>query len=312
MATKDETPIPAEGTPVEGTPAAKPKEPVVAKPAVEGTPVETTPKGEPKRVRLSDADDEIPTDFEGLVEMSSKTLAKRLNAAKKSEVRQLYEKYGVKNAEELQAKLTRAKELEDEDAARKRETMTTTQKLESDLKKEKELRVESDRRALRVTENYVIDKQENRITKLAGKYLDGDYIDVILPKFAVHLRKNYDETQLKGIKDSDIEEFFKGYAEKHPKLARESKSERKKIPLTNGARTGNRPQAGENQNSGKAGTRSFAPSAENAMDRNEARAEAAKLGYRWIINENLEPIPEFCSASTHTWWSHSGRGGYSP
>lgn len=234
---------------------------------------------EPKRVRISDADEEIPADAD-LIELSSKALKTRLNAAKKSEVRELFAKFGVKNADELDAKFKRLKDLETEDEKRKREDMTATQKLEADLKKERQLRADADQRALQVTENYVIDKQEGRISKLAAKYIDPDYVEEILPKFAVHLRKNFDEEQLKAISDDDIGAWFKEYAVKKPKLARETK--KPKVPLTNGARTEGRPVAGDSgARSGTSNGKSFAPSAENAMSRQEARAEAAKLGFRW-------------------------------
>jgi len=267
-----------EVVPPVAAPVVKPKEKetpaVTAKPEGE----KTTP-AEPKRVRISDADEEIPPDAD-LIELSSKALKTRLNAAKKSEVRELFAKFGVKNADELDAKFKRLKELETEDEKRKRNDMTATQKLEADLKQERKLRVDADRRALQVTENYVIDKQENRVTKLASKYIDPDYVEEILPKFASHLRKNYDEEQLKAITDEDIGGWFKEYATKKPKLARESK--KTKIPLTNGARTAARPTSGDSgARSGNADGRSFAPSSANAMTRQEARTEAAKLGFRW-------------------------------
>jgi hypothetical protein len=259
---------------------AKPKEEKVPAVAAKTEGEKTTPT-EPKRVRISDADDEIPADAD-LIEMSSKALKTRLNAAKKSEVRELFTKFGVKNADELDAKFKRLKELETADETRKREEMSATEKLEADLKQERKLRVDADQRALRVTENYVIDKQESRISKIAAKHIDPDYVEEILPKFAVHLRKNFDEEQLKTIGDKDIEDWFKEYATKKPKLAREHNS-KPRVPLTNGARTEGRSQAGDGggTQSGKANGRSFAPSAENAMSRQDARVEAAKLGYRW-------------------------------
>ena len=264
-------------------PAEKAAELVAAaKSAEKPAAVATEKPAEPKRVVLSDPDEEIPADAD-LIEMSSKTLKSRLNAAKKSEVKALFQKFDVKSAEELATKFARLKELETADEVRKREDMTATEKLESDLKKERELRLDSDRRAMRVTENYVIDKQETRISKIASKFIDPEYVEEILPKFAVHLRKHFDEEQLKTITDKDIGEWFKEYATKKPKLARESSTTKTKIPLNNGARAADRPRAGDGggNTSGRSNGRSFAPSSENPMDRNEARAEAAKLGFRW-------------------------------
>lgn len=263
-------------TPVVPTGGTEP--PAGKVPVVVATQGAKEPKEEPKRIRLTDSDEDIPPDAE-LIEMSAKTLKARLNGAKRSEVRTLFEQWGVKNADELKTRLARVKELEDAEETRKRAEMSATQKLEADLKQERKLREDSDRRALTVTENYVVDKQETRISKLASRYIDPDYVEEILPKFAVHLRKTYSEDELKGLKDEDIGKWFKDYSKLKPKIARER--QKVTIPLTNGARSTDRATAGDGANKAGNSVRSFAPSEQNAMSRAEARQEAAKLGYRW-------------------------------
>lgn len=271
-----------QGTPPAATPppAAQQqnKQPAATQQTAQTEGAAKEPKPEPKRVRLSGADEEIPEDAE-LIEMSSRTLKSRLNSAKKSEVRALFEKWGVKDADELQQKLARAKELEAAEEERKRADMTENEKLQADLRKERQLRSDAERREFEVTRTYVVDSQQRRISRIAAQFIDRDYIEQVLPQFAAHLRKNYDENDLKTLKDQEIAKFFADYVKEKPKLAREKPKPR--VPLTNGARTADRPQAGENGQSGKSNNRNFAPSAENAMSRNEARAEAAKLGYRW-------------------------------
>ncbi len=68
---------------------------------------------------------------------SQEQLDERLNRAGRAYVR---EQFGVENPDDVKQRLARLKELEDAEAARKREELTATQRLEADLAAEKAAR----------------------------------------------------------------------------------------------------------------------------------------------------------------------------
>lgn len=69
---------------------------------------------------------------------SQAAFEERMSRAQRSFVR---EQYGVEDPNEVKTRLARLKELEDQEAARKREEMTATQRLEQDLANEKAARL---------------------------------------------------------------------------------------------------------------------------------------------------------------------------
>jgi hypothetical protein len=276
------------------TPVAEVKEtPVVkadAKPAPE---VKETPatgegdKGGSKHVRI-DVEDEIP-DNASLLEMSSKTLQKRLQ---RHTAKELKDRFGTSDVGEIKKKLDRLEELEKGEAERQRASMSEKEKLEADLKKERQLRADAEHNARRVHENHVVEKEETRITRLAEKHnidTDPDTLEIVFKRLAKHLKSEYSEEQLKKLSDKDLDAWFTEYGTKHPRHLKdapaagetkgkaEAKPEIKKVPLDNGVK-GSKPDPAKGPTANQV---NFSPKGANAMSRGEARDAAKKEGYSW-------------------------------
>lgn len=245
-----------------------------------------------KAVRLQGDSDEIPEEAE-LFELSASALKKRLS---RHTAKELKAAFGTSDLGDIKKRLDKAALLEKADEERARAEMTEKQKLEADLKASRQREADANRRALRVQEDRIVEKEENRITKIAEKYVDTDpdVVEVIFKRLGKFLRSEFTDEQLKKLPDAKIEKWFKEYATEHPKHAREHKggddtaaaasgaSDKpapKKVPLNNGAQTGDRP--GKGDVSGTAQTTNFSPSKGTPMTPQQARAAAAKEGYRW-------------------------------
>lgn len=266
----------------EAKPAPAPKP--GAKPATELAPKKdpATPSAEagPKRAKVGGDDDEVPDDAE-LIELSPSALKKRIARASTTEQKALFARLGVDNADQLEKKVAKWQKLETEAEERARAEMSERERLETDLRKEQGLRAAAEQSVRAARIERVVDKEESRLTRMAERFVDPDYVDVVLPKLAKHLKSEYTDDQLKALKDKDLEKWFKEEIERRPKLARDGGEEpRKVVPLSNGARPADRPSATQTQ-SGAGSAKTFKPGQANSMSTHEAKAEAAKQGFHW-------------------------------
>jgi hypothetical protein len=276
MAGKDETKVDETKTETKVEPKVETKVEPKVEPKVETkTETKTDVVTNARKVHQLGTDDEIPEDAD-LLQLSRPALKSRLTRHTKSELR---ERFGTDDFDDIKKKLDRAAELEAAETERSRAAMTERERLEADLKKETQRANDAERRYLKSVEDRVVDKEEQRIIKLAEEYIDPDYVDVLLPKLAKHLKENFSDDELKKLKNKDISTWFQQHIEKNPKLAKDFKPEKKivKQPLNNGART----EGKSGKESGTSQQRSFSPNAPNAMSPQEAKKEAAKQGYNW-------------------------------
>ncbi len=284
-----EKPVPA--TPVAGTPVVVPvvtPEPVKAgaKPEVVVTP--TVPTAH----KVKD-DEEIPENAE-LLELTSKAFKSRLARHTKKELR---ERFGTDDANEIKAKLARLDELENKEEESRRAALDEKTRLEEDLAKANSRAEQAEFRSQQLHENQLVDKEESRIVTLGKEVMDPEEIEDQLPKLARYLKKEFTEKQLRKLPDSKIAKWFADQVEKRPKLGKdyESKSEaaakaaakqaakdaekpRVKVPLNSGSKGNARPAPATG--SGSDG-KTFKPGQTNSMTSQEARAQARKQGLQW-------------------------------
>src|ERR1700722_967016 len=261
------------------TPPAPAPKVEAPKPATttQAAPAPTTPT-EPKRARVG-VDDAIPEDAD-LIELPRRALDSRLARHTKA---QLKDRFGTSDLDEIKTKLDRLGELEKAEEERKRAAMSEQERVTADLERERQLRVDAERRVQRMQEEKVINKTNSRLGQLAVKHVRSKYSDYALGKLAAHLRNEYTDAELIRLKDSTLDEWFANLGKENPELARKPTEAAapvppKKVPLTNGGRP-RKPES--SPSSGTSQARSFAPSAEAPMSSQEAKAEAAKQGYRW-------------------------------
>jgi len=225
-----------------------------------------------------EAGDEIPEGAE-LLELSPRALTARLDRYTK---KQLREKFGTEDFDDIKGKLDRLAKFEADEETRKRAEMTELEKHKADTARLRSERDEAKRSYKAMQEQHIVEKEDARISKIAGKYIDADYVEDTLPKLARHLQENFTEAQLEKLKDSDIEKFFEDLAKAKPKLSKDydtAKAAEKapaKAPLTNGAKA---PE--KSPSTGVEEQKSFKPGGQNSMSPQDARAAARRLGYSW-------------------------------
>lgn len=272
----------------EQVPLAKVEPKVEAKtePKVE---VKTEPKVEAKPDDKKDAsvevgeDDDIPETMAEATKLSltARALKGRITRAQKAALR---EYFGTDDPKEIKAKLDRAKELEDKEEDARRKALSELDRHKEDLKKKDDeiMRMRKDLETREVKE--IVSTYEQTVSSAASKYLDDDSADLVMLKFQNHLMglsnkkaKVYDDPKA-------VKAWFKDYAEKHPKLAREKVEKRK---LDSGGRAtdkdgktdkdesrGKKQAAGDA--SGKAGTTDF--SSKGGKSKAQVNAELKARG----------------------------------
>lgn len=261
---------PAEPT-AKAPPASSPASVATSSPAGANGPSGTD------RVRLAD-DDDLPNDSQ-LLELSSAALAKRL---KRHSSKELREHFGTSDPEEIKAKLAKLADYESKEEEARRARLEEKTRLEEDLAKERTRAEAAEARAKSVQEERIVEKEERRISRLAEKHVDPDYVEDVLPKLRSHLLETYSEKQLSKLTDSDIESFFKKLVESKPKLGKDFSApvvEAKKPetkPLTNGVGDARPAPA-----SAASTAPEYRPGKPNSMSRAEAKAAAAKEGLHW-------------------------------
>jgi hypothetical protein len=255
---------PEGGAPPPPPPADPPKPPVV---------VAAPPPGAGAARTLTDADDDVPAEGE-LFQLSRGALKSRLERYSR---RQLRERFGTDDPDAIKVKLDRAAELERQEDERKRAAMSEQDRLKADLAAAELRNQETEARLREVTDQRTYDAAETRLSRIAERFIDPDYVDPELTAYAKHLRTAYSKEDLAKLSDADIEKYFKERVEKKPKLAKDFGVAPPKppvAPLNNGVTTNDKPPPAPPPNGKK-----FAPGA--GLTPQQARAEASKLGYRW-------------------------------
>ena len=267
-----QTPPPAAGAGAGGTQQQKPKE------------EQTPPKTEPKRHRL-EVDGDIPDDAE-LLELSKTALKGRLSRHTTAELKK---RFGTDDVDSIKKDLDELKTLREEKEENRKKAL-------SELEREKEERVKetaradaAEAKAREASSLRVYDKENRRVEKIAAKYIDEDYTDRELYKFADYLLKTYSEKELGKLRgagfEAEAEKFFKGRVEKKPKLAKDYETTREaairqelkdeaagkkpKVKVTNGGDTSGRGTPPKTEETSEPKT--FAPGKKNSMSDKEAR-----------------------------------------
>lgn len=207
-------------------PAAAPKETPAAPPAKET-----------RRAILAGDEDDLPD--ADVLEMPKKALESRLKRASKQELAKLFEAVGVKDRAEFDAKWSKVKEAEAAAEAARVAQLSKEQALE-----EENARLKASEQAWKARHAEAVNAQQFRETqqatvRLAEKYIDPEFTELVLPKLGAYLVGKYKDDELKDLPDSVVEGFFKEYAEKHPKVAlappAAPPAPPKVVKLTNGA-----------------------------------------------------------------------------
>jgi hypothetical protein len=236
------------------------------------------PEGAPGPRVLDAEGDDIPAEGD-LFSLSRNALKGRLERFSR---RQLRDKFGSDDIDAIKLRLDRAAELERQEEERKRAAMTEAERLKADALAAEQRAQTAEARVREVEEQQVLNAEEQRMMRLAEKHIDPDYVDQELTNFAKHLRKTFSKDELANLTDKQVDDYFVERLKAKPKLARDYEEKMKAgapkppeaKPLNNGVDASDKPPNTPPPNGKK-----FAPG--NGLNTQQARSEAAKLGYRW-------------------------------
>lgn len=270
MTTQNEEPkTPPPATPPAVPPAAKvepePPKPKEAPPAAK---LDAAPPPATARRQIKD-DEEVPDDAE-LIEMTPRALKLRLARASTKEKTALMERLGVESLDELEARVTRLKVLEQEDEDRKREAMSEKQRLEADVAAANRRAERAESRAKRVEEARVISQEDVRVKDLAVEYIKPKFFRHAAEDLKRHLRETYSTAEeINKLTDKDLKKWFKEYVADTPEHARGADGDaapKPKVLVTNGSKD-QRPE-----DSGKPpAEKTFAPGRPNSASAAEVK-----------------------------------------
>lgn len=185
------------------------------------------PATQEKKRHSVGADGDIPKDAD-LLEMTPRALKGRLERATRAELK---ERFGTDDVDQIKKDLDELKEFREAKEKKRQSEM-------SELEKEKELRLKAEKdrdtaqqAAQQAREDREYDKQDRRITRVAAKHIDPDYVEAELTGFAAHLLENFSKKELRKMGDDalakEAEEFFKKRVETKPKLAKDYEDRRR-------------------------------------------------------------------------------------
>lgn len=280
----------ANGTPAAGTSPA-------------GTPpkAETAPKTEPKTEPAGSAaggtggtggtsakkigadDDDIP-DGDELIQMSPKALKARLTRATSSALK---EAFGTSDIETIKKMVEKAKKADEKAEEERRASLSEQERLKEDRDREKARADAAEARFTAAERQRIVEKQDARITRLAEKHLDPDYIESEFPRLARDLGKAFKAKDPKLLKNEEawIDKWFEKRVAEKPKLGKnyqgpaatqetEPKEEPpKKVLMNNGVAT-HKPDPAK---SGTTTNKTAKPGQPNSLSDREIR----DLGYQY-------------------------------
>lgn len=254
-------------------PADKPAE----KPAVAAKPADAS--------KAADDDEDEPTpDDKGNVTIPFSQFLKRVGRMTRRELRK---HFGTDKLEDVVAERKELETLRTERDEQKRKEMSEKQKLEDDLKKERDKVAAATARADEAEVRIIVKEQDRTLRDLAVDYVSKEDADDLLDRFAREVRRHPDEYK----STKAVKAWFAEFVEKHPKWAKEAaaddktveakkaaakKEEPAKVPLNNGAKTNARPAAPAS--GGTNGEKTARPGQTNSMSKAEIQK---KFGVSW-------------------------------
>lgn len=202
-------------------PAAKPtatgNEPAKATPAKPES--ATTSVRTVKTHKIESDDDDLPEDAE-LFELSPRALQSRIARATKKELK---ERFGTDNVDEIKQKLERADELQAKEEERVRAEMSEKERLEADLAVERRRAEAAELRLQKVEDAREYETMYKKVSSVAGKYVDPEYQDQAIELLQRDMRSNWRNADFDDEKGAykRMDEFFKGLIERKPKLGKD-------------------------------------------------------------------------------------------
>jgi hypothetical protein len=215
-------------------------------------------------------------------EVTGSAFKKRIQRASSAQLREMF---GTDDTDKITKDWKRFQDIEKKHEEERRAKLDNEQKLKEDNAKLQSQLTEVTQRAQALEEDRVVDSFVTRVGRIASKHIDGEYVDdIVWGAFKRHVA-SLSEKEQEGMKEKDIDAWFKDYAEKKPKFAREVSAEKKADekptekkpvngkPATNGIADNKRPTSGGSNPTEKTAR----PGQANSMSPTEYRQHKANV-----------------------------------
>ncbi len=229
---------------------------------------------------ISGDDDEIP-EGEDLLQMSPRALNARIARASR---KALKDAFGTDDVDSIKKMIDKAQKAAAKEEEERKKSLTEAERLKEERDAAIRERDEARTQLTAAERGRIVERQDSRITRIAEKYLDPDYIESEMPRLAADLRKAFKEKDPKLLKDEGawLEKWFEKRVAAKPKLGKDYDSKReettqpdpKKVALNNGARTDDRHTADKSVSGAQ---KTAAPGKPNSMSYKEIN----QSGYAW-------------------------------
>lgn len=260
-----------------GTPTAPPAAPAVpAAPAAAGGPP-ASPGATPAPAAPAAAPGS-PAGSPGAakrLQLSTEELNDRLRRAKATALRDVF---GTDDAAAIREKLRKAEELEKQAEAARVAQMTEIERMkyERDRARQEAVRYRSE--LVQAQEREVVREQQSFVERIATRHVNQLYVEEAAIAFARDIAQR-DPREVARYTEKDVARWFQRYIERKPALAASPNARRQQRAPAGAATPPPRPQGPSSSQTN--GGKSFKPGMPNSMSREEARAEAKRLGYNW-------------------------------
>jgi len=209
------------------------------------------------------------------LQLSTEELNERLRRAKAAALRDVF---GTDDAAAIRERLRKAEELEKQAEAARLAQMSEIERMkyERDRARQEAIRYRSE--LAQAKEREIVREQQSFVERIASRHVNPLYLEEAAIAFARDIAQR-DPREVARYTEKDVARWFQRYVERKPALAASPNARRQQRTPAGAATPPPRPQnqASPQTNGGK----TFKPGLPNSMTREEARAEARRLGYQW-------------------------------
>lgn len=209
--------------------------------------------------------------------LSQQDLNERIKRARTAAFK---EAFGTEDVDSVRQRLARAEQLEQdaEKARLARMNEIERAKHEADRARREALKYRAEVESMR--EREVVRDQQSMVERIASRHVNPMYMEEASIAFAREVAKTNPREVAKWT-DKDISRWFAQYVAKKPAFAASPAARRVEKTVASAPTPPSRPQRPGAVAPTGVPQKSFKPGQPNSMSREEARAEARRLGYSW-------------------------------
>lgn len=190
------------------------------------------------------------------------------------------EAFGTDDIETIRQKLARAEELEQQAQEAKLARMNEMERLRYERQQDRQRMLQYRSQIEEMREREVVRDQQSFVERVASRHVDPMYMEEASIAFAREVAKA-DPREVARWTERDVSRWFAGYVQKKPAFAASPNARRVEKRVASAPTPPPRPQRPATPTGNANPSKTFKPGQANSMSREEARAEAKRLGYSW-------------------------------